>query len=182
MARVLSLWEERHIKEMSMKRQERLEQKAPSMARQTLERAADVVECFDRPCLLGSTALAMTLEARGREIVALGAKDRADRIQGFRLWDVRRPSYIEQAFDLVLCDAMDASVSLAELRQAIRVLTHFQPKSPLIVACPASRKDSLLRVFADFGLEATGFRLNFEKPETLDGEEVEFFANFDLPI
>ncbi len=180
MARVLTLWEERHIKEMSMKRQERHDPESPRYARQALETAADIIECFDRPCLLENPALALILETRGRDIVSLGVRDHAHAVRGFKMWDVRRPAYITRAFDVVLCDAMDPTLSLRELRQAVRVLTHFKPRTPLMVACPASRKDAFLRVFADFELEPTGFRASLENPESMNGE-VEFYANFDLP-
>ena len=118
-----------------------------------------------------------------RKTIALSHNtERFADVAGFRKWDITRPPYLPQKFDLIVCDPPFFNVSLRELRQAIRVLSHFDASVPLMLSYPVRRKEALLRVFADFELEPTGFKPRYETVEECEKNDIEFFANFDLPL
>lgn len=165
-----------------MKRAELHENEQYFFDSRTLGQVADIVDCFEEPVLLGAPMVGMTLAARGRSVCVLDIDDRFSDLPGYRHWDLRRPTYLDQKFDLVVCDPPVVNTSLRELHQAVRVLTQFNTSVPVMIAYPSRRRDALMRVFADFGLQPTGFRPAYDRLDVPERADVEFYANFELPL
>lgn len=165
-----------------MKRQERHELEQYFFDPVSVERVVEIASFFDRPCLLCAPTIGSAMAKLDRPATTLDIDDRFADVPGFRRWDLTRPTYLQETFDLIICDPPFLNVSLRELRQAIRVLSHFDNATPLMVSYPIRRKDALLRVFADFEIVPTGFRPKFATLEASERGEIEFFANFALPL
>lgn len=118
----------------------------------TLTRLADLLEPFERPCLLCCPMLGRELVRRGRVVTVLELDERFADLPGFRRWDLARPEWLGETFDVICCDPPFFGLSLTALRRAIDRLARHDPAQPLMITYLARREDALLRAFARYQL------------------------------
>lgn len=146
--------------------------------RETLVTLADWLERFKQPCLLCAPMLGWELHRRGRSVRVLDIDERFADLPGFRRWNLRRPEFTGEKYDLVLCDPPFFGVSLQQLNQALRVLCGYDPNRLVAVTYLVRRERAFLSALAPFGLRATGFQPAYEHVRAAERTTVNLYANF----
>ena len=148
----------------------------------TLAELADLVERFERPCLLCAPMLGEELHRRGRDVCVLDVDRRFRHLPGFVEWDLTAPRRLGEEFDLILCDPPFFQVPLSTLFDSVRVLCRYDFTRPVMVSYLVRRQFALLGAFVPLGLGPTGYRPRYASVQPCEPSEVEFFANFDLDV
>jgi len=148
----------------------------------TLDTLADFLDGFSDPCLLCAPMLGRRLHERGRDVRVLDIDTRFADLPGFAEWTIYRPEHRDERFDLILCDPPFFNVSLSQLFDAIRMLSHFDLTQRVMISCLSRRSNAILGTFAPFGLEATAYKPGYQTVKQVERNEIEFFANFDTGL
>lgn len=148
-------------------------------ARTTAE-LAGVLEVFASPCLLCLPRVGRALLDMGRQVTVLDTDPSFAHLPGFAAWDLRRPVFLEGAFDAVMCDPPLGGLSLTQLLSAVQVLVQTGGPTSVAIAYPQAREEALLRVFSPLGLAATGYFPRYASDSGPTG--VQFYANFEAPL
>lgn len=152
----------------------------PAFDADTVQDLAELLELFEAPCCLLCPGLGEEMHRRGRPVAVFDTEIRRDDMPGHRIWDVRRPVYLDRDFDLVVCNATHEHATLSQLFHALRVLCHYEYERPILIAFPVAKAPSLQRAFDAFGLEPTGYRVAYDGGE--DVGAVELYANWEVPL
>ena len=80
---------------------------------ETLEKLSNVLKQFNSVCCLCVPSLGEKLELEGREVRILDIDTRFQRLKGFCFFDIHRPEWIGETFDLIICDPPFFNVSLS---------------------------------------------------------------------
>lgn len=147
---------------------------------QTIDAVADLLEDFERPCVLCAPTVGLELEEHGVDVTTLDIDERFNDLAGFQSWDIFRPQHLQQRFDVIFCDPPFFNVSLSQLFAAIRMLAHFDFNQQLMVSYLKRRQNALLGTFGPFNLEATDWSPQYRTVQPCEKNEIEFFANFPL--
>ena len=145
----------------------------------TLNHLADFVQQFSSPCCLCAPLLGQELAKRGVRVSILDIDERFASMPGFRRYDVYRPEWIGEEFDLVLCDPPFFKVSLSQLFSAIRILSRHDYQQPLLISYLRRRMDNLLGTFARFNLAPTGYCPLYQTVRANERNDIEFFGNLN---
>ena len=164
----------------SMKMEERHNQEQYFFDDATVDSIADMLQPFGRVCVLCAPKVGIELERRGARPMVLDLDKRFGGSLGFRWWDITRPTFVAEKFDVIFADPPFFSVSLSQLFVAIRLLSHHDFTQRLMIGYLTRRANAILGTFAPFGLRATGFRPGYETVANADRNEIELFANFEL--
>lgn len=149
----------------------------------TLEKLEGIVEKggFRKIACLGVPTLAARLESRGKDVTLLDLDTRwASHLEDFKEWDIKKPSYLQEEFDLIICDPPFFDVGLAQLRQALKILSHFNPSQKILVSYLVRRSGTFLRSLRFFNLRETGFFPTYSGIPRTRKNDVQFFANFPV--
>ena len=160
--------------------QERHNQEQYFFDQRTVDAVADLLEPFERPCVLCAPMVGMELESRSTNVVTLDIDERFSTLRSFRKWDIYRPERIDLRFGVVFCDPPFFRVSLSQLFEAVRILAHFDLGQAVAVSYLKRRRHALLSTFAPFGIQPVRFPLGYRTIKECDRNEVELFANFPL--
>ncbi|MBV9867877.1 MAG: hypothetical protein JO316_21190 [Abitibacteriaceae bacterium] len=143
----------------------------------TLQHLAGFVEQFSRPCCLCTPLLGQELEQRRVPVTTLDIDERFVHLKSFRHYDIYRPAWLGEAFDLIICDPPFFKVSLAQLFKAIRLLSCHNYEQPLLICYLSRRAANVTGTFACFNLEPTGYRPNYQTVQRVERNEIEIFGN-----
>jgi hypothetical protein len=160
--------------------QELLNKERYFFSRHSVDRIADLLQRFDRPCVLCAPTVGAELESRGVDAVTLDVDERFQSLRGFRRWDLRRPQWIASRFGVIFCDPPFFNVTLNRLFRALGVLAQFDFSRPLAVSYPTRRREALLSTFAPFGLRETDIELDYPGVDKCEKNEIRLFTNFKL--
>jgi hypothetical protein len=145
----------------------------------TVQHLADVAARFEWPCALCTPFLGVELEKRAFPARVLDSDERFSGVAGFEPYDLRRPRFLNEDFGAIFCDPPFWNVSLRELLSAIRVLSRYDSGQKLAICFPTRRSAALLRVFAEFELQPSGYFPKYRTVKNIARNEIEFFANFE---
>ena len=143
----------------------------------TLTRLADFVQGYASPCCLCTPMVGRELVRRGVNVTVLDSDERFADLPGFQKYDLYRPVWLGQSFDLILCDPPFFNVSLSQLFQAIRLLSRYNINQPLLICYLKRRETNLLGTFAAFNLKPTGYHPGYLTVQAVERNEIEFFSN-----
>ena len=143
----------------------------------TLTRLADFAQTFARPCCLCAPMVARELAGRGVTVRLLDTDERFASLPGYQHYDLYRPAWLDETFDLILCDPPFFRVSLSQLFVALRTLSHFDFEQPLLLAYLTRRSDRLLGSLALFNLAPTGYFPGYQTVDTSDKSRIELYSN-----
>lgn len=107
----------------------------------------------------------------------LDIDERFSDVKGFRYYDLYKPNWIDQEFDLIICDPPFFNVSLSQLFTTLRMLSHDNLKQSLMVSYLVRRADAITGTFAPFNLQPTRYRPGYQTEQKSEKNEIEFFSN-----
>jgi len=143
-----------------------------------IARLADFVAArFQKPCCLCCPLLSEELARRNVAVRILDVDRRFADVRGFQLYDVFRPAWLDETFDIIICDPPFFKVSLSQLFRAVRTLSHHDFAQPLLLCYLSRRAANVRGTFAPFGIEPTGFFPTYRTVQKLARNEIEFFSN-----
>lgn len=143
----------------------------------TLEDLTDFVTRWQNPCCLCTPLLGQRIAKRGETVTILDNDARFASVDGFRAYDLYRPDWLGDDFDLIVVDPPFFRVSLSQLFHAVRLLARHDLRQPLLIAYLKRRESALLGTFARFELRATGYRPGYQTVRDTKENEIELFSN-----
>ena len=143
----------------------------------TIERLTGFLERFENPCCLCAPLLGREMAELGLEVRILDIDERFASVPGFRKYDLYRPEWLGEAFDIIICDPPFFRVSLSQLFAAIRVLARYDFSQKIMVSYLTRRTNAVMGTFAPFGIRATGFNPGYQTVRKLERNEIQFFSN-----
>jgi len=145
--------------------------------RPTLEHLTRFLAPYPRVAVLCAPMLGRALAGAGREVRVLDIDDRFADVPGYRHWNIHRPEYLAEDFDVIVCDPPFFNVSLSRLFRAIRVLAQQRFDQPLMISYLQRRGEAVMGAFSPFGLQATGYSPGYVTVRPTEKNAVAFFAN-----
>lgn len=132
---------------------------------------------YRNPCCLCAPRVGRELVEQGTCATILDIDERFAQLPGYRHYDLSRPVWIKDTFDLILCDPPFFNISLTRLLAAIRLLSHYDDQQPLLICYLKRREKNLVRTFERFNLKPTGYFPSYETVQSGPKNEIEFFSN-----
>jgi len=149
-------------------------------AESTVEGLADFLEGYENPCCLCTPMVGRRMAERGRRCAVLDSDERFGDVPGFVKYDLYRPTWLDQRFDVILCDPPFFNVSLSQLFKALRELSHHDFAQPLVLAYLSRRADAVLGSLHLFGVRPTGLIPNYRTVQQIDKNLIELYSNVDI--
>jgi hypothetical protein len=143
----------------------------------TLDDLAKVASRFDNPCCLCTPSLGEELEKRGVRVTTLDLDERFSHLRGFRTFDLARPEPLGDRFGIIICDPPFLTISLSQLFSAIEVLSQGDDSQPLLLNNLSSRAQQIIRSFAPFGLQPTGYHPGYRTIQNVGRNRMELFGS-----
>ena len=143
----------------------------------TLEYLTDFLSQYESPCCLSAPAVGKLLSERGAKVSVLDIDERFSQVPGFRRFDVFRPEWIGEKFDIILCDPPFFKVSLSQLFRAIRLLSQHDYLQPLLISYLVRREANICGTFSRFDLQPTGIFPTYQTVRSCAKNDIEFFGN-----
>ena len=143
----------------------------------TVSHLADFAGGYGRVCCLCAPLLGQELAARRHWVRILDTDERFGGLPGFRKYDIYRPEWLGETYDLIVCDPPFFNVSLSQLFGAIRLLSRNDFAQPLLVCYLQRRASSVVGAFAPFGLEPTGYLPAYQTVQQSERNVIEFYGN-----
>ena len=156
---------------------ERHENEQYFFAPETVQHLADFAAQWTRPCCLCAPLVGAELEKRGVDCLTLDCDERFSHLKSFRRYDLFRPQWLDEEFGIIICDPPFFKASLAQLFNAIRILSRYNFQQPILICYLTRRAANLCGTFAPFALEATGYYPAYQTVRNLERNEIEFFSN-----
>ncbi|MBS1955026.1 MAG: hypothetical protein JST89_12640 [Cyanobacteria bacterium SZAS-4] len=149
----------------------------------TLKQFFELLEPFLNPCILCAPTLAQTLQRSAGSQRAIRALDIDTRFEhslpGFRLWNLYKPTRIDEQFDVIFCDPPFFNCSLSQLFSAIRLLSNFDYAQPIMICYLRRREQALLGTFAKFHLQPTGIFASYKTVQNSERNEIQLYSNLN---
>lgn len=145
----------------------------------TLSRLMEFLRPIGSVCCLCCPLLGERLEQVGADVAILDVDERFAKLRGFRRFDIHRPDWQGDRFDIIVCDPPFYGVSLSQLFAAIRTLSRFDFAQPLMVSYLKRRSTAILGTFAKFDLKPSGYFPTYQTVQRVKRNEIEFFTNLD---
>ncbi len=143
----------------------------------TVAHLADFAGAYGRVCCLCAPLLGRELAARGHDVRILDMDERFADLPGFRRYDVYRPEWLGETYDLIVCDPPFFNVSLSQLFGAARLLSRSDFAQPLLVCYLQRRALNICGAFAPFALEPTGYLPGYQTVQETGRNAIEFYGN-----
>ena len=144
---------------------------------ETLSYLSKVLLRWDSICCLCTPLLGQYLAERRNGITILDIDTRFDKVSGFKYYDLSDPKWLDEKYDLIICDPPFFGVSFSNLIDAIRKLSHYDLNQKLMICIVQRRSGKLLEIFSEFGLLPTGYFPTYQTVNTDDKTKIEFFSN-----
>lgn len=143
----------------------------------TLDRLSRFLARWSAPCCICAPLLGKFAAERGVPVTILDVDERFADVPGFNRYDLYKPIWLEEKFDVIVCDPPFFNVSLSQLFSALRLLSHHDLSQPLMVSYLARRANAITGTFAPFKLRPTGYRPGYQTVKKSTKNEIEFFSN-----
>jgi hypothetical protein len=148
--------------------------------RSTVLRLTGFIRSFQNPCCLCAPTVGEEFGKQGIPCRVLDADERFSRVPGFLKWDLYRPTpRPEEKYGIILCDPPFWKVKLSQLFRAVRILSGYDYRQPLLFCYLQRRSDALLSCFAQFGLSPTGCRVSYLTIPEGEKTEVRLYSNLE---
>lgn len=145
----------------------------------TLELLADMVQDYENIACLCTPMVGKTLNERKKEVSILDTDTRFETEKGFMVWDLYKPSFLNQKFGIILCDPPFFNVSLSQLFKAIRLLSQHDYTQPILLAYLARRKHAVTATFSLFNLQPTEIHLGYVTVQKEEKNDIILYTNIE---
>jgi|GEM_PF-1010075 len=146
----------------------------------TLDHLAAFASDWKSPCGLCAPMLGKRLAEEGVPVTILDIDSRFAGIPGYRRFDVYRPEWLGQEFDLIICDPPFFNVSLSQLFDAIRTLACNKFTQSILISFLSRRAPAIAGTFAPFEIRATGYFPSCQTVQKTEKNSIEFFGNLSI--
>lgn len=146
----------------------------------TLNVLVRFLSIWEAPCCICAPLLGKWAEEQGIPVTILDIDDRFSDLKGFRHYDIYRPQWVDKEFDLIICDPPFFNVSLSQLFNALRLLSHHNFEQYLLLSYLRRRTSAVTGTFSPFLLQPTGCCTGYQTVKKSERNEIEFFSN--LPV
>ena len=92
-------------------------------SRNTIQLLCDALSGFNNICCLCTPTLGMELLLRGKTVQILDIDRRFERFEGFRYFNIARPQWLGEKYDIIVCDPPFFNISLSQLFLTLRTLS-----------------------------------------------------------
>jgi hypothetical protein len=137
------------------------------------------VQQFSNPCCLCAPLLGQTLVEQGCQVTILDIDRRFASLPGFQRYDIYRSIWLEEEFDLIVCDPPFFNISLSQLLSTVRKLAHYNDNQALLISYLHRRANKIVGTFSPFKLVATGYFPSYQTVQAVERNKIEFFSNLD---
>jgi len=144
---------------------------------ETVDRLAGFLCGFEKPCCLCAPLVGAAAEERGVEVTVLDVDERFARLHGFVRFDLYRPTWLGNRFDIILCDPPFYKISLSQLFVALRTLSLNDFSQPLLLSYLVRREANVLKTFSPFSLRPTGYHPAYETVQRCERNDIQFYSN-----
>ncbi len=144
---------------------------------ETLAHLVEFLGDFKKPCCLCAPLLGKALVERGVSVTILDTDDRFASVPGYVPFNVYRPEWTGQSFDIIFCDPPFFHVSLSQLFHAVRLVASNDFGQRLMLCYLRRRAAAVLGTFSPFGLLGTGYLPSYQTVQRTERNEIEIFSN-----
>ena len=134
---------------------------------------------YENICVLCTPMLGRSLANHKSNVTILDIDDRFANTKGFLNWNIYKPQWINQSFDIIVCDPPFFNVSLSQLFKAIRMLSHNNFAQKLMISYLTRRSQAVIGSFGLFNLLPTAYYPSYVTVQKTEKNEIEFFGNLD---
>ena len=157
--------------------EERHEREQYFFTAETTDALVRFLEPYRSVCCLCAPTLGAALAEAGRRARVLDVDDRFADVPGFRRFDLHRPEWLGEEYDLVVADPPFFTVSLSRLFAAVRVLARNDFAQPLLLTYLTRRGPNLTGTFAKFALEPVDAWPRYRTVKSAAKNDIRVFGN-----
>jgi Probable N6-adenine methyltransferase len=143
----------------------------------TIKHLTDFLSAYESVCVLCAPLLGRSLSNIKSDVTVLDIDDRFADTKGYLNWNIYKPQWINQSFDIIVCDPPFFNVSLSQLFKAIRMLSHNSFDQKLMIGYLSRRSQALIGSFHLFNLLPTGYYPSYVTVQKTEKNEIEFLGN-----
>ncbi len=145
----------------------------------TIKHLTGFLYAYESICVLCAPLLGRSLSSIKSNVTILDIDDRFTDTKGYLSWNIYKPQWINQSFDIIICDPPFFNVSLSQLFKAIRMLSHNNFGQKLMIGYLSRRSQALIGSFHLFNLLPTGYYPSYITVQKTEKNEIEFFGNLN---
>ncbi len=145
--------------------------------KQTISILVEFLKQYTNPCILCVPKVGEACVRQHLKCSILDIDTRFANISGFHKFNIKKPVWIDEKFDIILCDPPFFNVKLSQLFKAIRLLSQFDFTQYLLISFLVRRSKKLLQVFSPFNLQSSGYYPSYLNVEMIEKNKIEFFTN-----
>lgn len=134
-------------------------------------------------CCVCCPRIGVRLVEAGLDVKILDIDTRFNTYTQFVYYDVKDPQYLEDEFDVIVCDPPFFNVSFTELLHAIKTLTHFTMYKTVFMTYLKRREEKFLTKFQDFDLYRVKNRPQYQTVDVTDPKnDIRLYCNYLFPM
>jgi hypothetical protein len=141
-----------------------------------------IIKNFLNPCCLCTPSLGRKLVENKIKTRIFDIDERFANLNGFRYYDIYKPVYIGEKFDVIICDPPFFKVSLSQLFNVIRILSNYDFNQNLLITYLKRRSSNIIGTFSKFNLKPTNVMAEYITVQNCQRNDIEFFSNIDDKI
>jgi len=144
----------------------------------TIQHLNTFLSTYESICVLCAPMLGRSLSNIKSNVTVLDIDDRFADTKGYLNWNIYKPQWLNQSFDIIVCDPPFFNVSLSQLFKAIRMLSHNNFEQKLMLSYLTRRSGAVTGSFHLFNLKPTGYYPRYVTLQKTEKNKIEIFSNF----
>lgn len=114
----------------------------------------------------------------GINVTILDIDTRFSNYSQFKYYDITNPQYLDDEFDLIICDPPFFNVSFSKLNKALKSLTHYDTNVSVILTYLLRRETKFLTNLSEFGLHRMNIRPQYKTVDVTDPKrDIRLYSN-----
>lgn len=143
----------------------------------TITQLTTFLSQFENICALCAPMVGKALNNAKKDITILDIDNRFTTEKGYLNWNIYKPGWINQTFDIIFCDPPFFNVSLSQLFKAIRMLSHNNFEQKLMLCYLSRRSEAIISSFHLFNIKSSGYYPSYITIQKIEKNQVEIFSN-----
>ncbi len=145
---------------------------------ETAKALVEKLDRFEHPCCLCTPSLGNEWHKKGKEVRVLDIDKRFDFLPGYRYYDLRKPEYLNETYDVIILDPIFFPPEF--LLRVINVLTRNNYNQRLLIVYKTSMEKHFLEVFEEYGVFPSNYYPDYPHVSEAGKKEFMFYANFEI--